>query len=587
MNARASFIRKLLYVAAIGLLLVPLYLLSNPATGTVGGVPGKPGGLLAQLRNKHHLSQAQLGEVDPTSVTIKLATLGFRGVAVVILWGKADDYKMKKDWTNLGATLNQITKVQPNYLNVWTHQAWNLSYNVSAAFDGYRDRYHWVIKGFKFLLEGIKHNENQPRLQWELGRMISQKIGRADEAKQFRKLFGADEDFRKSLPPEMHDAGLDYNSRLDNWLVGKEWYRKTVRTVESLGANASPGQGPGQSPLIYRSSAPMCQMNYADAVEKDGAFGEVAKYAWLKAREDWRRYGDEDIMTVYRQENSDKPVMIHLNDQEREEEAAKKTVEELDAIQPGLREKILAEKIKLLTPAQREARDTAPEKRTGKQAELAGQAEEAVKVAHDEVAARVARGPKREAAKKLAKQAVAHERLAQYIRSYRGTVNFEYWRGHAQAEQSQELLTARQLVYQGDQAFDENRLVPAREYYQKGLQAWHKALAAHPEYLTDQTTNDDLVEMIRRYRLILDALGDSFPDPFILQDVLDAQQRLSGAPVKQVDKKSDATKPDVKKSDAKKPDEKTPEAKKTKPDVKNLERKKPEGAKKAPIDRKK
>ena len=39
----------------------------------------------------------------------------------------------------------------------------------------------------------------------------------------------------------------------------------------------------GQSPLIYRSSAPMCQMNYAEAMEKDGVFGEVAKKAWADA----------------------------------------------------------------------------------------------------------------------------------------------------------------------------------------------------------------------------------------------------------------------------------------------------------------
>ena len=62
-----------------------------------------------------------------------------RGVAANILWKKANDCKMKKDWTNLSATLKQITKVEPNFIGTWRFQAWNLSYNVSAAFDDYHD----------------------------------------------------------------------------------------------------------------------------------------------------------------------------------------------------------------------------------------------------------------------------------------------------------------------------------------------------------------------------------------------------------------------------------------------------------------
>ena len=41
----------------------------------------------------------------------------------------------------------------------------------------------------------------------------------------------------------------------------------------------------------------MCQMNYAEALEKDGTFGEVAKEAWADAANEWHRYGAEDIPT--------------------------------------------------------------------------------------------------------------------------------------------------------------------------------------------------------------------------------------------------------------------------------------------------
>ena len=55
-------------------------------------------------------------------------------MAANILWEKANDYQMKKDWANRAATLNQITKVQPNFINVWLNQAWNVSYNISVQF---------------------------------------------------------------------------------------------------------------------------------------------------------------------------------------------------------------------------------------------------------------------------------------------------------------------------------------------------------------------------------------------------------------------------------------------------------------------
>ena len=47
---------------------------------------GRPGGKLAQLRDEYGISQTQLGEVDLTSQTINLCTLGMRGIAANILW---------------------------------------------------------------------------------------------------------------------------------------------------------------------------------------------------------------------------------------------------------------------------------------------------------------------------------------------------------------------------------------------------------------------------------------------------------------------------------------------------------------------
>lgn len=113
MSERNSFYRKVAYGVAIAALLFPLSLMSSPATMTEQGL--NPGGKLAQLRNEYRLGQGNLGEIDPASETMKLATLGLRGVAMNLLWEKANYYKKTEDWSNLTATLDQLAKLQPNF----------------------------------------------------------------------------------------------------------------------------------------------------------------------------------------------------------------------------------------------------------------------------------------------------------------------------------------------------------------------------------------------------------------------------------------------------------------------------------------
>jgi uncharacterized protein YlxP (DUF503 family) len=159
----ASLVRKVSYLAAIALLLLPIAYLSQPATIS-GGSGGNmsAGGKLARLRVKYNLSQAELGEIDPASETMKLATVGLRGIAVNVLWSSAIHYQKVKDFNTLELTVKQIIRLQPNFLKVWDFQAHNLSYNTSVEFDNYRDRYQWVKKGIAFLILGTQYNRDEP-----------------------------------------------------------------------------------------------------------------------------------------------------------------------------------------------------------------------------------------------------------------------------------------------------------------------------------------------------------------------------------------------------------------------------------------
>ncbi|MFN7629466.1 MAG: IRE (iron responsive element), partial [Pirellula sp.] len=218
MNNR-SLGRKIVYILAIVALLLPLYYLGRPAS--------KGEGKITEMRSRYRIGQADLGKLDPTSESMRLATLGMRGIASTILWIRADYYKEEKYFDRFSATLNQIALLQPHFISVWQHQAHNLSYNVSPEFEDFRQRYEWVKKGIDYLVKGTKFNTRKPILQYELGHYVGNKLGKADEKRQYRDLFRNDNEFHqyfveKGLNATSDDA-MGPDRKPDNWLVGKLW----------------------------------------------------------------------------------------------------------------------------------------------------------------------------------------------------------------------------------------------------------------------------------------------------------------------------------------------------------------------------
>ena len=333
-----SFIRKVVYLVLMAALLIPLYLISAPSFSRPDGNRSE-GGLLTQMREKHQLSQANLGEIDPASESMKLATLGMRGVAANLLWNRAAEYKKKEQWDNLRATLNQIAKLQPNFVLVWQHQAWNLSYNVSVEFDNYKHRYHWVKKGIDFLMEGIRYNNKEPRLLWDLGWFFGHKVGRSDEYKQFREEFRNDEDFHNSFRGHIKiEDSQDFNGKPDNWLTSHQWYVKAQNVVDLDGVTVK-----GKNPLVFHSYPGKSLIRYGEAIEEEGTFDDYAKEAWREAFKAWDKYGSRDIPTSY-------GYTIQLNDGEAIQERIKADEAALDGVIPGLREDLIAKEKAQMPP---------------------------------------------------------------------------------------------------------------------------------------------------------------------------------------------------------------------------------------------
>jgi hypothetical protein len=505
MNRRSSFFRKVTYGVIIAMLLFPLSILSAPAT-----VDSK-GGKLAQLRAENGLSQAGLGEIDPASETIKLATLGLRGLAVQFLWNNANYYKKVEDWTNLTATLEQLAKLQPNFVTFWKYQSWNLSYNVSVEFDDYHDRYYWVRRGIQFLEQGLGYNRDNPHLEWEHGWVLGQKVGRADEKVQYRRLFKADDEY--------HPADRPPADR-DNWLVSKKAYLEAVRSVDERGKSLDK-----KSPAIFYSSAPKSQMNYAEAIEDEGLF-DTAVAAWKTAQQDWREFGNIPI------EHSTGKVLV-FNEQEFVNKEVERLTAQLEGIVGGLREKVEAEAREKLTPEQKAALEIPPAEQDEKQAQLYYEAQSALEVTPEKLAAKVAElePSKAREAREVAAELMEKEVLARYIRNYKDTTNFDYWALRTEFEQSTAAVSARTLLYRARRLFlEEGDTVQAKELYQEAFARWADVFKEFPA-LTNQdgTTGDDVMVFVYEYQDVLEQLDEDIPEDFPLWDIIekfDSEQKL-------------------------------------------------------------
>jgi hypothetical protein len=494
-----SFIRKLVYIVLIAVLLIPLSYYSQPAVvGKDNEIVG--GGKLAQLRQEYEISESSLGEIDPTGETIKLATLGLRGVAANLLWHKAEQAKMKEDWDGLQSTLDQITKLEPHFITVWRYQAWNVSYNISVEWDDYHDRYFWVKEGIKFLLRGFRYNDREPRVLYDVGWTTGQKMGTADEKVQYRQLFREDDD------EEYPDHRLRPQNRRDNWLVGQEYFEKAIRLVEDRGASIR-----RQNPLVFFSEPAMCQIDYAIALEEDGIFEEKGKIAWTDADSYWTKFGQRSIPTTY-------GIEIRLSDFEALQEQANALAVKLDALQPGLREKMVEERRAKLSPEEREALEIPREKLTQEQMAAAFGASAKLSVPKKDFAERVDES-KRAEAKKIVDESARLEERTNIISREREVVNFKYWRTRCQLEKTDDALEARRLIYKAGELYDLAQSTEARETYEQAFGHWRKVVDQFPEMANDAIGGSSIEEALKGYLDVLKQLDEPFPKNFVLMDV--------------------------------------------------------------------
>jgi hypothetical protein len=119
----------------------------------------------------------------PPHVAVVTAALGtFRGLAVDLLWARADHLQEEGEFFEAQTLSQWITTLQPRFQKVWAFQAWNLAWNIAAATQVPAERWGWVSRGIELLRSrGIPLNPRAANLYFELAWIYQNKIGRVGD----------------------------------------------------------------------------------------------------------------------------------------------------------------------------------------------------------------------------------------------------------------------------------------------------------------------------------------------------------------------------------------------------------------------
>ncbi|MDA7978982.1 MAG: hypothetical protein MPJ50_09465 [Pirellulales bacterium] len=561
MRNRPRLQRKIIIGACMALLLLPMSFLAQPGAADDENYAGT----LAKMRKKERLAQSNLGEIDPTSEAMKLALLGLRGVWATVLWGKSHEYKEQENWAELKATLEQMTKLQPNFVSVWRFQGWNLAYNLSVEMDDYLYRYYWVTKGIEFIDRGQTYNDQDLMLLWDEGWTTAQKIGRADEVAQYRRLFSQDEFqmVRNLFGADKVDDWIK-SENLDNWYVGRESFLDAVQMHDGSSLEDNIQQSMRLNVAIFMSEPTKCLMRGAHAREKEGRFGERAGDRWKRAYAEWTD-GDGPVGGVFPIEPRltsgfgerkfnlvpGKPTAALL-DLQQAIENRDRLVMEMVADDPSVLGAIREEKLEgqreaaqqdesgelsprfvILEKALEDFDSLSPLDKTMIEPTLPFFAE----VTPEEVS----RHPRvtensdlQSAVTKLLPEANEAQELVDAIRMSIQLVNYEYWRQRCAAEANPLALDAREEFYSAAQAADQDQLTRVKELYASGFLKWRQLIDGDDQrrgfyqFMDDAETGHEMLEHLKKYLQALDKSDENFGRPqrqellrnFVLKDLV-------------------------------------------------------------------
>ena len=101
---------------------------------------------------------------------------GFRAFTINHHWTQLTRVEFEHQYYDIEEHARRITRLAPNFPDVWIFTAWALAYNVSVDWRAREQRWEWIRAGIDILKEGIRKNGSNAELEFELGWLYFHKV---------------------------------------------------------------------------------------------------------------------------------------------------------------------------------------------------------------------------------------------------------------------------------------------------------------------------------------------------------------------------------------------------------------------------
>lgn len=162
-------------------------------TAVILAVAGINSVLVPKLNDMRHnegiTRNMPLDNAPPQYVVAVNLLGGLRCVLIDMLWLRTIKLREEGKFFEMAQLYKWICELEPQIEDIWTHNAWNMAYNISYEMPFAQDRWRWVLRAIELLRDqGLKYNSRSAVIRREIAWIFLHKIGQQwDDMHQFYK----------------------------------------------------------------------------------------------------------------------------------------------------------------------------------------------------------------------------------------------------------------------------------------------------------------------------------------------------------------------------------------------------------------
>lgn len=135
------------------------------------------------------LRELEQGDAEIAGSLLRCVLVGSRGIATTVTWRAAIEKQKRNEFHEFEQLVRLVTRLQPNFITPWIYQSWNIAYNVSVENDRLNDMYYYIARGIELLAEGERMNRMSPDMRFQIAFYYQNKFSVSDKVTTLRSLF--------------------------------------------------------------------------------------------------------------------------------------------------------------------------------------------------------------------------------------------------------------------------------------------------------------------------------------------------------------------------------------------------------------